>query len=177
MKKLSPTLLFLPIVLGLFAQEQQSPDTRFPVRSAEYLQGFVNIVSGQELDYPPILQKGKLALLTTPGGKPFEFETAPVPSGNEALVTFIWQASLPKTGSEQPARFDFFINGSKQFSFTRPRNEAGKDWLLKNGQLELAFIATEVEDDKGNYFGYQFLTVPRKDFPAGKPLLIKIAAE
>ncbi len=160
-----------------FSQEVLTPDTRFPVRSAEYAQGFVNIISGQELDYPPILQKGKLALLTTPGGKPIEFETAPVPAGNEALVTFIWQASLPKTGGEQPARFDFFINGNKHFSFTRPRSEAGKDWLLKNGQLELAFIATEVEDDKGNYFGYQFLTVPRRDFPAGKPLLIKIAAE
>lgn len=167
------TFLFFPA----FSQERLTHDNLFPVRSAEYSQGFVNIVSGQELDYPPILQKGKLALIATPGGKPIEFETAPMPVGIDERITFIWQASLPKTGSEQPSRFDFFINGNKHFSFTRPTNEAGKDWLLKNGQMELAFIATEVEDDKGNYFGYQFLTVPRKDFPAGKPLLVKIAAE
>ena len=94
------------------AQEWYAPDQLYPVEGHHgYLQGFVNIVGGQQLDYPPILQQGKLALMVVPGGKSIEFETDPIPESDDDRVTFVWQASLPKTGSQQRARFDFYING------------------------------------------------------------------
>jgi len=172
----------LPLLLSfaffqVTAQERLVPDTPFPVRSAQYSQGFEQIIGGNQLDYPPILQKGKLALMVTPNGKPAEFQTAQMPGGKDKRITFIWQASLATGSGERPARFDFFINGAKHFTFTSPRNPSEKDWLYKAGDYELAFIATAPADEHGNFLGYNFLTVPRRDFPAGQPLTLKVAAE
>ncbi|MBK9018195.1 MAG: hypothetical protein IPM82_31395 [Saprospiraceae bacterium] len=76
-----------------------------------------------------------------------------------------------------PPASTFFINGAKHFTFTSPRNPSEKDWLYKAGDYELAFVATAPEDEKGNFLGYNFLTVPRRGFPAGQPLTLKVAAE
>jgi alpha-mannosidase len=177
MKKRNALLLFTLAVLQLQAQERRSPDSPFPTRSVQYSQGFEKIIAGQQLDYPPVLQKGKLALMVTPGGKPAEFQTAPMPAGNDERVTFVWQASLATGSGDRPANFDFFINGKKYFTFSSPRNAGEKDWMYQNESFELAFVATAPEDEKGNFLGYQFLTVPRRDFPAGQPLALKILAE
>ncbi len=165
------------LLLHLNAQEQQAPDNLFPIRSARYAQGFVGIVAGQELDYPPVLQKGKLALMVAPGTKPILFETAPLLQGNEALVTFVWEASFSMPDGAALAQFDCSINGEKRFSFTRPRNGAAKNWMLKNDGYELSFIASDLKDENGSIFGYQFLTIPRRNFPAGKAFTIGISTE
>lgn len=174
MKKLSLFFLLLCFLEQVPAQNQHAPDNLFPVRSSGYAQGFVHISSGRQLDYPPVLQKGRLALQVTPGSEPIAFETAPVPAGNDEQLTFIWLASFAKTTNEHPARFDFFINGEKRFRFTSPRHADEQTWMQQNGAFELSFIATGTDDEKGNIFGYQFLTVPRKGFPAGKPLKLEV---
>ena len=173
MKSYLISLLFWALVLQLDAQ----PDPLFPVYTKGYSQGFEQIISGQKLDYPPVLQKGKFALQVVPGGKPIEFESAPMPAGNEAQITFVWQASLPKTGSDRPALFDFYINGEKYFSYSRAVHGASNNWMLRQGNIEFSFVATDLEDEKGIVLGYQFLTIPRADFPEGKPLILKIEAE
>jgi hypothetical protein len=62
MKKRFSFFLFSLLLAHLNAQESHTPDNLFPVRSAAFYNGFATIVSGQKLDYPPVLQKGKLAL-------------------------------------------------------------------------------------------------------------------
>lgn len=170
-------LLLSLLAAPLRAQEWHAPDQEYPVEGTSgYSQGFVNIVGGQQLDYPPILQKGKLALMVVPGGKPIEFETEPMAEGGDDRVTFVWQASLPKTGGQQQARFDFYINGVKQFSFTRGKNEGEKNWMQQKGSTKLTFIGTETDIEKNTVFGYQFLSISRGAFPAGKPLVLKVTA-
>ena len=176
-KKIWPPLFCLLAIAHAGAQQRQGHAIPFPVRSAGFSQGFVQVISGQKLDYPPVLQKGKFALQTAPGGKPIEFETAPLPDGNDERVTFIWEASLPKTGSERPARFDLFINGKQYFTFTRPGNKDETGEVQQNGTTELSFVSTEVEDEKGTVFGYHFLTVSRQEFTTGKALTLKISTE
>ena len=174
------TLLFLLAIgflMPLKAQEVQATDHLFPVRSANYAQGFVHIVAGQELDYPPVLQPGKFALMLAPGGKPIAFETGALPDGKEAQITFIWEASFSMSDSGTVASFDCSVNGIKRFSFTRPRNDTSKNWMLKKDGYELSFVATATKDEQGSVFGYQFLTVPTRDFPAGKSLLVRISTE
>lgn len=161
----------------LMAQEWYAPDQLYPVEGHHgYLQGFVNIVGGQQLDYPPILQQGKLALMVVPGGKSIEFETDPIPESDDDRVTFVWQASLPKTGSQQRARFDFYINGVKYFTFFRCRNELEKNWMQQKDSTKLIFIATETDAEKNTIFGYHFLSINKRAFPAGKRLTLKISA-
>jgi hypothetical protein len=169
--------LFLFLVFGVKQAIAQLPISPFPVRSTQFYQGFEKIISGNQLDYPPILQKGKLALMATPNGQAAEFLTTPMPDSRDERVTFVWQASLTRSTGERPALFDFFINGEKYFTFTAHRNDAGKDWACRNGAYELAFTATAPEDEHGNVLGYQFLTVPRTDFPAGLPLTLRVLPE
>ncbi|MEO6040143.1 MAG: hypothetical protein ABIQ93_17145, partial [Saprospiraceae bacterium] len=177
MKKRLLFLLATGFLIPLKAQERPAPDPLFPVRSANYGQGFVRIVAGQALDYPPVLQKGKLALLLAPGGKPIAFETAPLPDGEEEQITFIWEASCSMPDADSMASFDCSVNGIKRFSFTRPRKEASKNWMLTKDGYELSFVATDTKDEQGSVFGYQFLTVPKRDFPVGKALAVTISTE
>ncbi|MBK8567783.1 MAG: hypothetical protein IPN76_31810 [Saprospiraceae bacterium] len=72
-------LLAALLLLGICkAVSPTAPSPRQPVPRAlaQYAQGFEQIVSGTQLEFPPILQKGKLALTVTPGGKAAEFQTA-----------------------------------------------------------------------------------------------------
>lgn len=171
------TLIFPFFCAFLQAQERQLPDSPFPVRSTRFYQGFEKIIGGNQLDYPPILQKGKLALMVTPNGQAADFQTAPMPETEDERITFVWQASMARSTGERPALFDLFINGVKLFTFTAPRNEKEKDWAYQNGGYELTFVTTAPEDENGNWLGYQFLTVPGKDFPRNQPLTVKVAAE
>ncbi len=171
-------LLFLFSFATTFAWSQSPSDSLFPVRSVRYYQGFEKIISGNQLDYPPILQKGKLALMAMPNGQAAEFESAPMPvQPEERLITFVWQASLTRSTAERPARFDFFINGEKYFSFHSPRSDAKKNWRQQKGDFELSFTATASEDEHRNVLGYQFLTVPQANFPAGQPLRLRVQPE
>jgi alpha-mannosidase len=180
MKKRFSFFLFSLLLAHLNAQESHTPDNLFPVRSAAFYNGFATIVSGQKLDYPPVLQKGKLALQVVSGGEPIAFETEPGvkdPQGDDPRTTFIWEASMTKSSGDRPARFDFFINGEKHFTFTCPKNETENNWMIRQGNAELSFIATGHSDEKGSIFGYQFLTVSWRDFPNTTTLKLKIAAE
>ncbi len=171
------TQIFLLFSCSILLAQRQQPSDHFPVRSSQYYQGFEAILSGEKLDYPPILQKGKYALMATPGGKGIEFQTQEIPALKDEKVTFIWQASVAKATDERPAIFDFFINSEKKLSFTSPKNDSEKDWAHQQGGIELAFVSSSPADENGNYLGYQFLTISRKDFPAAKPLTIKILPE
>lgn len=173
----SAILLSICLPFNGISQAWQAPDNLFPVRGAGYAQGFVRIMAGQQIDYPPVLQKGKLALQVAPGSKPIVFETAPMPEGNDEQVTFVWEASLSNTGGESFALFALTINGQRSCAFSRPRSEAEKNWKVTAGAATLSFVSTDLHDEKGSIFGYQFLTVNRRDFPAGKPLTLEIIAE
>lgn len=167
--------LLLLACCRVMAQTRLALDHPFPVRSGQYVQGFEQIIGGIQLDFPPILQKGKLALTVTPGGKAAEFQTAPMPAAKDERISFIWQASLAMVNSGQPASFDLSINGQKRFSFASPTNDKEKDWLYKAGEYELAFVATMAPNgEQDQVFGYQILTVPGNVFPEGQPLTLKI---
>jgi hypothetical protein len=177
MRKAFIAQLSLLFCCSMLLAQRQQPGGPFPVRSSQYYQGFETIVSGEKLDYPPILQKGKYALMATPGGKEIAFQTQALPSAKDEKITFIWQASIAKATGERPAVFDFFINGEKKFSFASPKNDSDKDWAYQQGGTELAFLSTTPADENGNYTGYQFLTLPKKDLQQGKPLTIKVLPE
>ncbi|MBK8566793.1 MAG: hypothetical protein IPN76_26540 [Saprospiraceae bacterium] len=175
MKKHLLAALLLLIICKAVAQQRLPLDNPFPVRSDQYVQGFEQIVSGTQLDFPPILQKGKLALTVTPGGKAAEFQTAQMPAAKDERISFIWQASMSVVSGEHPASFDLSINGQQRFSFSSPTNSNEKNWRYKADDYELAFVATTAPNgEKDHVFGYQILTVPRLDFPQGQPLTLKI---
>ena len=60
MKKVLTFSLLSLLLATLKAQESQAPYNLFPISSPGIYNGFVTIISGQKLDYPPTLEKGKL---------------------------------------------------------------------------------------------------------------------
>jgi alpha-mannosidase len=180
-KKALLTILCTIIALSLYAQEKQPLDDLWPVRSAKFTQGFTRPVAGEKLDFLPNLQPGHIALFlqATDGTKPIEFETDPMPaSGHGERVTFLWEAALATSTREDPARFEMLINGEPWFVFGPARDKEDRHWIIRGKEgAELAFVSSFTDPEKGDHFGYTFLTVPRNSFTAGKPIRIRIVAE
>ena len=170
-------LIFCLLPLIIYSQRTNLPGHSFPLRTNDYYQGFQTIVSGTELDYPPVLQEGKLALIADASGDPIVFKTAPLPNNSQEQISFIWQASFNKVKGQQATAFDVFLNGKKYFGFYGMQDEGDENWLLKNGAYEWAFVTTQAIDEHGNFLGYNFLTIPAEDFEEGKPIEIKIQAQ
>lgn len=178
---LRPVLLFLAAIalVNLTAQQRELLTDLWPVRSATFTQGFATPLAGERLDFLPNLKDGAIALfLQAPGEeKGVEFETDPMPAGSEEKQTFLWEAGLAKTTGGKPMAFSLEVNGAPLFDFETVRDTAGRHWIYKGEQgAELAFVATFTDPEKGDLFGYMFLTAPRAIAPAGAPLKIRITA-
>ncbi|MCO6478643.1 MAG: hypothetical protein J5I94_18565 [Phaeodactylibacter sp.] len=172
------TLLMAFATLPLAAQQKPLGNNLWPVRSAEFTHGFATPLAGERLDFLPNLRDGAIALfLQAPGEeKGIEFETGPMP-GTEKKQTFLWEAGLSRTTGGLPMVFSLEVNGKPLFVFETVRDTAGRHWILTNEQgAELAFVTSFIDPEKGDLFGYMFLSLPRTLAPAGKPVNIRITA-
>ncbi len=175
---LRPVLLFLAAItlVNLTAQQKEFLTDLWPVRSATFTQGFATPLAGERLDFLPNLKDGAIALfLQAPGEeKGVEFETDPMPAGSEEKQTFLWEAGLAKMTGDKPMAFSLEVNGALLFDFETVRDTAGRHWIYKGEQgAELAFVTTFTDPEKGDLFGYMFLTAPRAIAPAGARVMMR----
>ena len=180
------SLSFLFFSFSLLGQNLHTTENLFPVHSKQFYQGFVEALGGEQLDFLQNLQPGNVALFikATDGTEFIEFATEPMPvHSDDNHITFLWEAAISKNTEEIPVGFDFSVNGEKEFTFFCIRDSLEKNWVYKNDKgLELSFITSKVEKGKiekgkGDFFGFMFLTVPKKLYPVSKPLKINIHAQ
>ena len=173
------TLFLVNFTLPLAAQQRQPLSDLWPVRSATFTQGFATSLAGERLDFLPNLKDGAIALFLQSSGeeKGIEFETDPMPAGQSEQQTFLWEAGLAKTIEKRPMQFSLEVNGVPLFVFETGGGLAGQHWIYKEEQgYELAFVTSFIDPEKGDLFGYMFLTVPRAIVPAGESLKVRITA-
>lgn len=173
------TTLCLFLAFFLQAQEKHSAAGLWPVRSEKLVQGFALPEEGERLDFLPNLRDGSIALYLRATGGYISFETSPMPAGPaDGPVTFIWEAAIAKTTGAQPVPFHLEINGERWFTFETPQDTAARNWRLSGPEgSELAFVTSFVDPEKGDLFGYMFLSVPRNTAGAGEPLKVGLRAE
>ncbi|MCB0556743.1 MAG: hypothetical protein KDD02_24570, partial [Phaeodactylibacter sp.] len=173
------TTLLSFCILPLWAQEKQPLSDLWPVRSEKFVQGFASPLEGERLDFLPNLQAGSIALFLRATGGQIEFETDPMPAGAEGeVVTFLWEAAIAKTTGPNPVPFDFEVEGEKWFTFETARDTNDLYWIYSGPRgSELAFVTSFVDPEKGDQFGYMFLTAPRDLVPAGTPVKIRMHSE
>ncbi|MCB0551137.1 MAG: hypothetical protein KDD19_26440 [Phaeodactylibacter sp.] len=178
--RLTFAVLFVLSTLPVTGQPMQPLADLWPVRSGKFTQGFATPLAGERLDFLPNLKDGAIALfLQAPGKeKGIEFETDPMPAGTGERHTFLWEAGLAKTTGNRPMSFSLEVNGILLFDFETAPDTTGRHWISKGEQgAELAFVTSFIDPEKGDLFGYMFLTVPRARFAGGEPLKIRITAQ
>ena len=172
-------LLLMYSAIALKAQQMQPLDNLWPVRSEGFTQGFATPLAGERLDFLPNLKDGAIALfLQAPGkDKGIEFETDPMTEGSRDKQTFLWEAGLSKTTGGRPMQFSLELNGAPLFTFETVGDTSRRNWIIRGKQgAELSFVTSFIDPEKGDLFGYMFLTAPRAMAPAGKPLRIRLTA-
>ncbi len=142
------------------------------------LKGYRSHSRGLTMEYHSTQDDATRALLVRcrEGLRTMVWETEAIPLGQEGdFARFAWIAGIDV---HTPAhRFDVFLNGEKTFTITAPLESSVRSWTMKgNHGATLEFRGTLI-DRHGDLFGYMFLTVPKKRFPPGKPVEIKVTAE
>lgn len=171
------TTLLACFTLPLLAQDKQALSDLWPVRSEKFVQGFAKPLDGERLDFLPNLQPGNIALYLRATGGRIEFETDPMPERSGAMVTFLWEAAVARTTGDNPIPFELEVNGEKWFTFETAKGAGDKHWIYAGPRgSELAFVTSFADPEKGDLFGYMFLTLPRDIAPAGAPLKIGLSA-
>ncbi|MEY3053289.1 MAG: hypothetical protein RLY31_3074 [Bacteroidota bacterium] len=170
---LSP-LVFLPLQLVAQSGGAGGPDL-FPVAGDSFLQGFSHVLSGTVLDYPPELQRGKVALQLMPGQEPIGFSSEWSVCVDRP-VTFVWQATLLTGQDTGRAVFELAVNDTAVLSFQLPTGPDQQHWSRSAMGFVLSFRCTEYDAERARYDGYQFLTVPAAWLAGPDSLLIRLSA-
>ncbi|MCE7864350.1 MAG: glycosyl hydrolase family 38 [Bacteroidetes bacterium CHB5] len=169
-------ILFLAELLSFtgFSQERLSD---WPVKNANFLQGFELKLQGEVLDFLPQLGPGNIALLTraNKNSQSLQFQTAIIPAVNhDEYLSFVWGAAISRRLQEPAGSFTVYINDEKYFTFYSHKDSLEASWILKQGNAELAFVSTEMTKETQDAFGYMFLNLPAKSFTKGGRLTLKI---
>ena len=163
-------LLLLLLVVNAAAQ-----------RSKEvWINGFLNRIAGENLDYHSCHPDANLALLIRcQNDKDFiEWETDFVPEDyNNPFVTFVWIAGYSTATSSAPHTFHLFVNDIPFFDFYTSPSDPEKNWSIDNKDgSSLKFIFTKL-DQVDDFFGYMHLTIPVEKLSGLKNVRIKIKGD
>jgi hypothetical protein len=185
-------LLTSGLISSLTAQEAgrdivlnvRSDTTGHPAREEpRLLNGYRSTVSGQTIPYHSAHPDADAALLVRANSEAHSAswltDTIPASSA-DSVVNFIWLAGLERSGwgeSKSGHPFTLFINGERWFTFRNYKDSTASHWSVQGRDgAHLAFIA-HMADRFGDQFGSMYLTLPRKVFPEGKPLLLEVVGE
>jgi alpha-mannosidase len=199
MKQIGPPTLagfLLAFVLGLPLKSQESPQeivvrvmqkaelARTGSASPEvFLNGYRRSLSGQVMAYRSPHPDAETALLVRAQREAhsisWETDTLPAmwPGDSYRLM---WLAGMEKNGFGNPNEvhtFDLLIDGERRFTFRNRKDSTAYHWTIsgKDG-AHLSFQAT-MEDRVGDIFGTMTLTVPKKEFTPGRPLVLEVVGE
>jgi len=165
------SVIFLLLGINVMANIQFYYDS-------EYLSGFEKEVSGETINYYTLNANAFDALLVRSlDAKDFiEWQTQPVPADNKNnILTFVVLASLQVT--QDPHTFTVLINDKKYFTFSNP-TERSLNPIIINGLNDSKIEFTNLEYDRfDDLTGFLYFHLPVKDFPAGKPIHIRVAGE
>lgn len=160
-----------------FTCTAQKIESRWPVKAAEFIQGFEQVVNGETLDFLPGLTNGQVALLVRAGSgtTSLEFKSAVVPSAyTDTYVSLVWSAALAKRLQEPAGAFSLYLNGKLYFTFHTHRDSLSSSWTLKAGDADLSFVSTEITKGSQDAFGYMFLNIPTAFILKGERISIKV---
>ena len=141
------------IFLSLFAAVcsfnafSQQLNSQWPVKNAQFLQGFEVKVRGEVLDFLPGLTNGQVALLVraNPQSQPLEFQSSVVPQDYVApYISLVWSTAISKQQQQTPGKFVLSINNEPFFTFQAHPDSAHSNWTLHNRGADLSFVATEI---------------------------------
>jgi alpha-mannosidase len=174
MKCVMKTVVFFVIICTSISIEAQ---TTFSY-SSNFLSGFEKELSGETINYYTQGAQAIDALLVRSfDSKNFiEWETQPVTAENKnSDLVFVMMASLQVTKDSH--RFDIYLNGTKYFSFNNPR-EKSLNPIIVNGINGARMEYSNLEYDRfEDLTGFLFFYLSAKDFPNGKPILVRIEGE
>jgi hypothetical protein len=148
--------------------------------SEQLVNGFAREKSGQQIGYHSFHPYASAAILTrcTDGKQTISWESDPVPANPESpFVTFVWIAGHSTGSSHADATFRLALNGKECLSFPTVRDRRVWQWRVSGtDSVQLSFDA-RWEDSAHDLFGFIFLKVPVRRFPAGRPLLISVTGD
>ena len=152
-------------------------------RQPEYINGYRSSVSGQTITYHSSHPDADDALLCRVRRDALSIswltDTLPALRGPR-FYRLVWLAGIERIGwgnATHPHTFHLSINGDRWFTFTNRKDSTAPRWTVsgKNG-AELSFESRKT-DKFGDLFGFMSLKLPRKAFPPGRPLLLRVDGE
>jgi hypothetical protein len=147
------------------------------------LNGYAVSVSGQTITYHSSHPDADVALLVRANTEAHSatWKTDTLPNKNPGkFYRFIWLGGFDRSGwgeSNVSHVFQMFVNDSLWFTFRNYKDSTDRHWKVAGkDSAELRFDA-QVADRFGDLFGYMHMNLPKKDFTAGAPLLIRVDGE
>lgn len=145
---------------------------------SDFLSGFDRHISGEIISYYSRGAQALEAMLvrSLDAGDFIEWETQPVPvDAREPELRFVLLASLQVTADAHA--FDVYLNGAKYFSFSNPVQRSLRTIQIA-GRDQARMEFSDLEYDRfEDLTGFLFLHLPAKNFPAGKPIRIRVVGE
>lgn len=144
-----------------------------------YLKGYFKTLKGDNFTYhsPQPNVSNSLLVRSMEKALSVEWETEAVPSdykGKEAKFIFLAAIDVnPDNGH----KWDIFINDSKEFTISSPRDASNKIYSWKNPDGYSLEFRISITDQHGDQHGYMIMTVPEGEFERGKPLRLKVEGE
>ncbi|MFH0991042.1 MAG: hypothetical protein V1799_13620 [bacterium] len=185
--------LALSFLLSQLSAQEQQPGLQLNIITAHgdqkqvsmpfLLNGYAKSISGQKIDYRSAHPEAQRALLvrTRSDAPSISWETEPLPATSaDGFNRFLWVTAIAKDGwkqSDEPRRFDMFINGEQWFSFRNVKDSTAKEWTVRGREgSELSFRCTWI-DAAGDLHGLMTMKVPQSVGKAGMPLQLRVDGE
>ncbi|HEV8538125.1 MAG TPA: hypothetical protein VGR15_04285, partial [Bacteroidota bacterium] len=148
-----------------------------------YLNGFRAAVSGQTISYHSSHPDAETALLcrvrSDAGEITWETDTLPE-SFPGTSYRFVWLAGIERIGwgnTSHPHTFHLSVNGDRWFTFTNRKDSTAAGWTIRGNEgAELTF-ESRYTDRFGDLFGYMYMSLPKRSFQAGVPLVLRVDGE
>lgn len=176
MIRTSGRAVILALAFGILApsmlakQTAQTPLPAVVAMPGQWLQGYIETVSGDTIVYPWAYPGQTRTLLSraTTGRMSVAWTADPVPAGApDDPVTYLWHAGTA-SGSGAHA-FAFGINGTTVATFRSGNTTDDRSWTVAgSGGAALSFRTTRV-GTFNELFGFMWVTAPRSLFGQGSP--------
>ena len=141
----------------------------------KYLVGYQKGLQGINFAYPSPYSANDKCYLTRANKEvgAMEWETAKVPKDYRGkTVSFIWVYGIDVTHAGE--RFELSVDNHKMLTFSNPKSNDEKTWVVKNKQgVQLTFYPSMV-DVHNDQMGYAVLTLPQTMVTPGKPVKLRV---
>jgi len=148
-----------------------------------YVNGFREIISGHMLSYHSSHPDADAALIARARRdmQSISWKTdtlISITSGSHYRM--LWLAGLERAGWEPdgtPRTFRLFINGEQWFTFNNLKDSSALNWTVYGRNGATLSFRSDMVDRSGDVFGRMIMQLPKQNFPAGAPLVIRVDGE